>query len=128
MFVASSARLTRPDGPVMNGSGGPPVFATTDSGHDYSRLHDEPSRALRVFPGAGEGASRAVLFEDDGISPIGASTRVTITLSWTATRVRAEVGASGNYSLPYDEMRVIVLKDESRTVELSGADGIGLRL
>ena len=53
---------------------------------------------------------------------------MTITLSWTASRVRAEVGASGNYSLPYDEMRVIVLKDESRTVELSGADGIGLRL
>jgi len=104
------------------------IVATTDSGHDYSRLHDEPSRALRVFPGAGEGASRAVLFEDDGISPIGASTRVTITLSWTATRVRAEVGASGNYSLSYDEMRVIVLEDESRRVELSGADGIGLRL
>ena len=97
-------------------------------GGDYSRLHDEPSRALRVFPGAGEGTSRAVLFEDDGISPIGASTRVTITLSWTASRVRAEVGASGNYSLSYDEMRVIVLEDESRRVELSGADGIGLRL
>ena len=104
------------------------IVATTDSGDDYSRLHDEPSRALRVFPGAGEGTSRAVLFEDDGISLIGASTRVTITLSWTASRVRAEVGASGNYSLPYDEMRVIVLEDESRTVELSGADGIGLRL
>jgi hypothetical protein len=42
--------------------------------------------------------------------------------------VRAEVGASGNYSLSYDEMRVIVLEDESRRVELSGADGIGLRL
>jgi alpha-glucosidase len=104
------------------------IVATTDSGDDYSWLHDEPSRALRVFPGAGEGTSRAVLFEDDGISPIGASTRVTITLSWTASRVRAEVGASGNYSLPYHEMRVIVLEDESRTVELSGADGIGLRL
>ena len=59
---------------------------------------------------------------------MGASTRVTITLSWTARRVRAEVCASGNYSLPYDEMRVIVLEDETRTVELSGAEGIGLRL
>ena len=54
---------------------------------------------------------------------------MTITLSWTASRVLAEVGASGNYSLPYDEMRVIVLEDESfGFVELSGADGIGLRL
>ena len=26
------------------------IVATTDSGDDYSRLHDEPSRALHVFP------------------------------------------------------------------------------
>jgi alpha-glucosidase len=104
------------------------IVATTDSGDDYSRLHDEPSRALRIFPGAGEGASRAVLFEDDGISFVGASTSVTIALSWTASRVRVAVEANGNYPLPYSEMRVIVPEDETRTVELSGANGIGLRL
>jgi len=103
------------------------IVATTDSGDDYSRLHDEPSRALRVFPGAGEGASSAALFEDDGVSLVGASTRVTIALSWTASRVRVEVGASGNYPLPYSEMRVILPENETRTVELSGAEGIGLR-
>ena len=100
----------------------------TDSGDDYSRLHDEASRALRVFPGTGAGASRAVLFEDDGLSLAGSSTRVTIALGWTASRVRIEVGASGTYPLPYSEMRVILPEDESRTVELSGADGIALRL
>ena len=104
------------------------IVATTDSGDDYSRLHNEPSRALRVFPGPGGGASSAALFEDDGISLIGASTRVTIALSWTASRVRIEVGASGNYLLPYREIRVIVPEDETRTVELSGANEIGLRL
>jgi alpha-glucosidase len=104
------------------------IVATTDSGDDYSRLHDEPSRALRVFPGAGAGASSAVLFEDDGISLVGASTRVTIAVSWTASRVRVAVGASGNYPLPYQGMRVILPEVEMRTVELSGADGIGLRL
>jgi alpha-glucosidase len=104
------------------------IVTTTDSGDDYSRLHDEPSRGLRVFPGADEGASSAALLEDDGISLVGASTRVTIALSWTANRVRVEVGASGNYPLPYSEMRVILPEDETRTVELSGAQGIGLRL
>jgi len=104
------------------------IVAMTDSGDDYSCLHDEPSRALRVYPGAGAGASRATLFEDDGITLAGASTRVTIALSWTASRVRVEVGASGTYPLSCSEMRVILPEDESRTVELSGAEGIALRL
>ncbi len=103
------------------------IVAATDSGDDYSRLHDEPSRAAYVYPGGGEGASSAVLFEDDGVSLAGASTRVTIALGWTASRVRVEVGASGNYPLPYQALRVILPEDETRTVELSGADGIGLR-
>ena len=64
------------------------IVAMTDSGDDCSRLHDEPTRALRIFPGAGEGASRAVIVEDDGISLAGAATRVTIALNWTANRVR----------------------------------------
>ena len=104
------------------------IITTTDSGDDYSRLHDEPSRALRVFPGPAAGTSRGALVEDDGISLAGPSTRVTIALSWTARRVRVEVGRSGNYPLPSQEMRVILPADEARTVELSGADGIRLRL
>jgi len=104
------------------------IVATTDSGDNYSRLHDEPSRALCVFPGARAGASSAVLFEDDGVSLVGASTRVTIALSWTPSRVRIEVGVSGNYPLPYPQMRVILPEEDTRTVELSAADGIELRL
>ena len=56
------------------------------------------------------------------------STRVTIALSWTRSRVRVAVGASGNYPLPYSEMRVILPEDETRTAELSGTEGIELRL
>ena len=104
------------------------IVATTDSGGDFSRLHDEPSRALRIFPGAGEGASRAVLFEDDGASLGGASTRVTIALDWTESRVRVEARASGDYPLPYREMRVAPPDEETRTVELYGANDVGLRL
>ncbi len=104
------------------------IVATTDSGDNCSRLHDEPSRAVRVFPGAGEGASTAALLEDDGVSLAGPSTRVTIALSWTRSRVRVAVGASGNYPLPYSEMRVILPEDERRTAELFGTEGIELRL
>jgi hypothetical protein len=53
---------------------------------------------------------------------------VTIALSWTAGRVRIEVGVSGNYPLPYPQMRVILPEEDTRTVELSAADGIELRL
>jgi hypothetical protein len=67
-------------------------------------------------------------FEDDGITLPGASTGVTIALIWTASRVRVEVGVSGTYPLTCSEMRVILPEDESWAVELSGADGIALRL
>jgi alpha-glucosidase len=103
------------------------IVATTDSGDDFSRLHDEPSRALRVFPGAGEGESGAVLYEDDGASLHGPATRVKITLSWSPRRVRVAVAPGGDYALPYREMRVILPADEARAVELAGADGVALR-
>jgi alpha-glucosidase len=102
------------------------IVAATNSGDDYSRLHDEPSRALWIFPGADDGDSSATLFEDDGLSLAGASTRVTIALGWTATRIRIGVEADGTYPLPYSEMRVILPEDETRTVEVSGTTGIGL--
>jgi hypothetical protein len=93
-----------------------------------SGQHQSPTRALRVFPGVGAGISHAALFEDDGQSLVGASTRVTISMSWAPNQVRNEVGASGNYPLPYREMRVILPGAETRTVELSGPDRILLRL
>ena len=52
---------------------------------------------------------------------------MTVALSWTKSAVRVEVEASGDYPLPYSGMRVILPADETRTVELAGADGIALR-
>ena len=101
------------------------IVATTDSDDDFSRLHDEPSRALCVFPGAREGDSCATLFEDDGLTLAGASTRVTIALSWTASRIHVEVGASGNYPLPYSEMRVIFLRTRRGRWKCPGRRGSG---
>ena len=62
------------------------IVATTDAGKDYSRLHDEPSRALLVYPGEGSGRSSAVIYEDDGITLDGPLTKVTITLEWNCWR------------------------------------------
>lgn len=41
------------------------IVPATDSA-DMRRKHDEPSRALRVFPGRGRGKAAFALYEDDG--------------------------------------------------------------
>ena len=102
------------------------IIATTDSGADYSRLHDEPSRALHVFPGAGAGRSTATLYEDDGLSLDGASTCLTITLAWTRARIRVALAARGDYPLPYSRLRVVLPEGETRRVEVSNSGGVEL--
>jgi alpha-glucosidase len=102
------------------------IIAMTDSGGDYSSRHDEPSRALRVFPGVGAGQSSATVYEDDGISIEGAVTCVTTTLDWTPSHIRVALTARGDYPLPYSRMRVVLPEGETRRVELSSRDGIEL--
>jgi alpha-glucosidase len=103
------------------------IVAMTDSGDDCSRLCDEPSRALRVFPGAGEGRSRATIFEDDGISLDGPVTRLGVELTWSATKVVVEVRAEGEYELAYREMRVVLPKGDGRRVGLVADAGGRIR-
>jgi alpha-glucosidase len=94
------------------------IIPVTDAGDDYSRRHDEPSRALLVFPGLTIGRSDFVLYEDDGLSAAGPLTRVTISLAWTHDEI--EVGASfeGDYALPYRTLRVVLPEGERRPVKL----------
>jgi len=94
--------------------------ATTDAGKDYSRLHDEPSRALLVYPGELSGRSSAVIYEDDGITLDGPLTKVTIMLEWSEAEVRIAVSAQGDYELLYREMRVVLPEGEGRMVRISG--------
>ena len=68
------------------------VIATTDSRGDYSRLHDESSRALLAFPGAGDGQSSATLYEDDGVTVAGEAARVTVRLVWEPSRIHMTLG------------------------------------
>ena len=91
----------------------------TDGPTDFSRLHDEPSRRLRIFPGPGAGTSRFVLYEDDGISADGPLTRVLITLEWTPDQVSLRVDAEGDYALPYAVIAVETRPAERRSLSLS---------
>jgi len=94
------------------------IVAMTDSGGDYSRLVDEPSRAVRVFPGLGSGASQTILYEDDGISAEGPVTEVAIRLTWTPADIEVAVSVHGDYCLPYSEMRIVLPENENRTLSL----------
>ncbi len=99
------------------------ILSVTDAGDDFSRLHDEPSRALRIFPGPTEGHSRFVLVEDDGASAAGAATRVAFDLAWTASAITIAVSASGDYPLPFQRVRVVAPRAERRPITLRSADG-----
>ncbi len=92
------------------------IIPMTDEPADFSRLHDEPSRCLRLFPGDAAGSSRFTLVEDDGVSIAGPTIRLAITLDWTADTVTLAVDADGPYageigvSLPLADRRTLVLK------------------
>ena len=94
------------------------ILPMTDAGDDFSRLHDEPSRAVRIFPGPTTGRTRFVLFEDDGVSIAGAATRVTFDLSWTPDEAALSVRADGDYPLPYRHIRVVARRAERRPMRL----------
>lgn len=99
------------------------IVITTDAGGNFSCLHDEPTRAVRIFPGPTEGSSRFVLIEDDGISVRGAATRLTFDLIWTTAEVTLAVATDGDFPLPYRHIRVIGRQAEYRPIALRGAEG-----
>jgi alpha-glucosidase len=99
------------------------ILPMTDAGEDYSRLHDEPTRSLKIFPGPAAGGRRFVLFEDDGISAEVNATRVTFDLAWTAEEITLSVSAEGDYPLPYRQIRVIPRQAERRRIRLNTAEG-----
>lgn len=99
------------------------ILPMTDAGDDYTRLHDEPSRCVRIFPGPGAGHSRFTLVEDDGISAAGVVTRVHLEMSWTPEAVRLAVRAEGGYRLPYDRIAVVLPRGDARPLDLASALG-----
>ncbi len=99
------------------------ILPMTDAGEDFSRLHDEPTRALRIFPGPTAGSARFVLYEDDGISAAVNATRVTFDLAWSAEDVSLSVSAKGDFPLPYRRVRVIQRRADRRRIRLNTAEG-----
>jgi len=111
--------------PLFVPAGG--LIPTTDTA-DMTRTHDEPSRAIRMFPGRGGGSSTFALYEDDGHTRAyvdGDSARIEIGLEWTPRRIRVHVRKTGTYRLPYGAIRVLLPPGESRRVEAVG-EGIAL--
>jgi alpha-glucosidase len=93
-------------------------------GDDFSRLTDEPSRSIRVFPPPGDATSSFTLYEDDGISlrhRDGEFAEVVFTMTTAAGEVRIRAQASGRYALPYRSIRVVLPTGDSRRLVLEGA-------
>jgi alpha-glucosidase len=102
------------------------IVPMTDAPADFSRLHDEPSRCVRLFPGTGTGRSDFTLVEDDGVTLDGPVARIRFELAWTDTAVTltatvagaapASLGSIG-VSLPLADRRPLVLKGTGVTLE-----------
>jgi alpha-glucosidase len=109
--------------PLLAPAGG--IVPMTDSNGDYSRLVDEPSRAVRIFPGLRTGRAQAILYEDDGLSADGPLTEVTIRLAWTPADIEVAVSFRGDYRLPYEKMRIVPPRRETRPLRLVVEDARG---
>ena len=95
---------------------------------DMRRLHDEPSRMLRIFPGRGRGASTFTMHEDDGFSHghrNGDRAEIECTLEWTDRALRVHAVKRGRFPLPCAAIRVLRPPGDRRRLELTG-EGIAL--
>ena len=93
-----------------------------------TRLHDEPSRHLCVFPFRGAGHAAFALYEDDGLSlryRDGECSEVTFDMAATPTEITLTARVSGGYALPYRSVTVGLPSSEKRKLTLRG-DGLSL--
>ncbi|HSD00355.1 MAG TPA: glycoside hydrolase family 31 protein [Casimicrobiaceae bacterium] len=100
----------------------------TDS-DDFSRLTDEPSRSLRVFPAPGDATSEFTLYEDDGATlgyRDGDYAEVAFEMTTTKQEIRIRARVTGRYALPFDTVRIVVATGDARPLRLEGA-GVELR-
>ena len=106
-----------------------PLFARAGAmipltgGDDFTRLHDEPSRHLRVFPARSTGSAHFTLYEDDGISlryRDGDYAEVVFRLETTASEIVLSARVTGRYELPYRQITVEFPPGEKRRMSLNG--------
>ncbi len=106
--------------PLFVPAGG--IIAATDT-LDFSRLHDEPSRQVRLFPPREAGAATFGLYEDDGRShgyAKGDFAIVDVEMRTTRRTVEVRARKTGSYALPYRSIRVVLPAGERRRVVLTG--------
>jgi alpha-glucosidase len=106
------------------------VLPMTDS-DDLTKLHDEPSRMLRVYPQR-DGLFAAAdftseLYEDDGLSPrhlAGDWTLLSFRLSQDASGLRLAVERNGRFDLPYQGGRIVLPLGETRPLTIDADAGL----
>jgi hypothetical protein len=102
------------------------VLPLTAEARDFSRLHDEPSRCVRIFPGRGSGKSCFTLYEDDRLSlrhREGDFTELDFRLDWDGDAVRLRLAKRGSYALPCDTVTVALPAAERRRPVLESEAG-----
>jgi alpha-glucosidase len=102
------------------------ILPLTADAQNFSRLHDEPSRCVRIFPAREAGASSFTLYEDDGISlrhRDGEFACLDFQLDWDDQAVRLRVAKRGGHALPYDAIAISIPAKERRRLMLEGAPG-----
>lgn len=113
--------------PLLVAAGG--ILPLSGSDEDFSQLHDEPSRLVLIFPGAGRGESRFVLCDDDGIAADPEPRRMRFTLSWTESEIELIAMGEGGAAPGRDHIAVALRGAETRTLRLrSEGDAPPLRL
>ncbi len=98
------------------------ILPMTDAGDDFSRLHDEPSRLVRIFPGPNKGASHFTLVEDDGLTEGGPQARLQFSLSWTPDEVTLHCDVSGDYKLKFQRVTIALPRADRRDLVLACDD------
>jgi alpha-glucosidase len=102
------------------------ILPLTAEAMDFARLHDEPSRCVRIFPAKGAGRSSFVLYEDDGISFGYRNAQfacVRFDLVSDANTIRLSVAKEGVYAQPYGEITVDMPAAERRQIVLESGKG-----
>ena len=92
---------------------------------DFTQLHDEPSRQVRIYPARRESCTHFVLYEDDGISlgyRTGDYAEVAFEVRATSREIQIVARKIGSYALPYRSIAVILPASERRRVLLRGYD------
>ena len=103
------------------------MIPTTDT-RNMRRLHDEPSRALRLYPGRGHASTAFTLYEDDGNTHAyrdGVWAQIAFEMTTTPSIIVLKARKSGTYRIAFTRISVVLPPNERRPIRFD-AQGIDL--